>query len=78
MEEGLLKGYHAEQFTDAWDRYTPQVSVTSVTSASPAQKVPEFDPSQDARVTDSETGGNPHGERDVTDVTDRARVGRAA
>lgn len=65
------KGYLEEQFEDSFIRYLGLVSVTSVTTAPLSQERAISDPSQDASVTDSEEGSNPHGYQDVTHVTVR-------
>jgi hypothetical protein len=80
------KGYERRQFSEAWKRYCDglrkpvrdvdpplgrSASVTSVTSAPQSQISATFYPSQTGNVTDARLAEKPHGNADVTDVTDR-------
>jgi hypothetical protein len=70
------KGYHREQFEDAWRRYvppshTPDLSVTTSQPASVRGLSPFSIRHTTPLVMDSEQASKPHEQRDVTDVTDR-------
>jgi Protein of unknown function (DUF3631) len=74
LDDGTARGYHREAFEDAWTRYLPDSafpSDTSDTTAQPSQKQPVFQVTQEASVSDRKSGANPHGQRDVSDVSDR-------
>jgi hypothetical protein len=66
------KGFHVEQFNDAFIRYLASESVTSVTTAQPSQKPAISIGNNDQACDRSEEAANPHQQRDVTDVTDRS------
>jgi hypothetical protein len=69
------KGYLRESFEDAWKRWLPSnppdLSVTTSQPASAKGLRPFSIRHTTPLVTDNQTPANPHGERDVTDVTDR-------
>jgi hypothetical protein len=76
-DEGTAKGFKREQFEDAWDRYTPVPPPSkgnNVTTRSGSGIAPDSYPSQDRRCDGLKTAENPHGERVVTDVTDRSAL----
>ena len=78
---GTAKGYKREQFDDAWKRYLPANPASvrhNVTTRMGSGIAPDSYASQDRVVTVAEEVENPHGERDVTDVTDREAGDRAA
>jgi hypothetical protein len=68
-----LKGYERERFEDSWSRYLPPTPVLSRDSRDNAHEQRDCDPSPSRDttpyVTGQEEGPNPHGYRDVTDVT---------
>jgi hypothetical protein len=77
VDESQAKGYHRDDFLDAWNRYpvvSDPVSVTSVTTPWLSQKQGESIRDNEGFVTDSESASNPHGYSDVTDVTDRTPI----
>jgi hypothetical protein len=77
VDESRAKGYHRDDFLDAWNRYpvvSDPVSVTSVTTPWLSQKQGESIRDNEGFVTDSESASNPHGYSDVTDVTDRTPI----
>jgi hypothetical protein len=64
------KGYKRESFDDAFTRYLAPETVTSVTTAPLSEKQGVSIRHIDQPCDGSEQGANPHGYRDVTDVTD--------
>jgi hypothetical protein len=71
---GLFKGYLKSAFEDAWRRYLPTLSVTSVTSVIDKDLQENLSVTSTPFVTDSELP-NHLSELDVTDVTDRKVAG---
>ena len=72
-EQGVTRGYRVTNAL-ARKRYlpvAPPLKGHKVTPRTGSGIAADSDPSQDRVVTDSETAENPHGKRDVTDVTDR-------
>ena len=72
LSEGTVtKGYHAEQFADAWKRYLPKnAPQTGYTSYNPDAE-PKTDPSEPAAeplVLPVENARKPHGKADVAGV----------
>ena len=67
----VFKGYVFEEFADAFLRYIPSQTVTSLQSAPVAVKTAFFDPLQTASVTASKSEENSRQSCIVTDVTDR-------
>jgi hypothetical protein len=72
-----FKGYMKKDFIDAWARYLPSPSVTSVTSALDNDLQWNSSVTGEGHVTDKESP-NPLPARDVTEVTDRNALGEAA
>lgn len=66
------KGYAISDLKDAWSRYLPPQSVTSVTSQSGRGETPDLEASQNSDVTDSESVETPMLAGLVTDVTDKS------
>jgi hypothetical protein len=69
------KGYLREQFEDAWRRYLPSQALQSATTPQPAsltEKQPDSICHTTLSVADAEEGANPHEQRDVADVADKA------
>ncbi len=86
-EDTTKKGYHREQFEDAWARYLPLQggAVPPETGCDPSHPSQLnganglsglFDPSQDRGVTDVKSSANPPPEPLVTDVTDKTAQGQ--
>jgi hypothetical protein len=75
IADATAKGYLREAFEDAWDRYltphTPDLKVTTSQPASVLGLEPVSKGNTTPNVTDSKQAANPHGQKDVTDVTDR-------
>jgi putative DNA primase/helicase len=65
-----FKGYLRDDFKDAWSRYLPDLSVTSVTSVSGNDLGGDLSVTSQDRVTDTRSAKAMRG-NDVTDVTDR-------
>lgn len=63
------KGYHREQFKEAWERYGADFAVTPVTSQQTREDPGFSEPSHDPNCDGSEEGENPRQHRDVTAVT---------
>jgi Protein of unknown function (DUF3631) len=74
-DERTPKGYHRDQFADAWKRYAAVPPGSA--PPHPPQRLNDagssalFDPPQDGRVADAEIAGNRHGYADVADVADK-------
>ena len=68
------KGFLREQFDAPWSRYLPTSRPSKghkVTTRSGSGIEPDIKRSQEPLCDGLENAANPHGERDVTDVTDR-------
>ncbi len=68
------KGYHRDDFEDAWARFLPETShenASSATTAQPSQKRASPDPPHEPHVADTKQAANPHGYADVADVADQ-------
>jgi putative DNA primase/helicase len=70
----VAKGYRREWFSDAFDRYLPKESVTSVTAPESLEKMPLDDGLQNPSVTEPEWLQNTNDFEDVTDVTEKDGV----
>ncbi len=64
------RGYHRQDFTDAWARYLPPQPVTPVTAQSGSALSPTSSPLHKDASNSSENAEKPHGDRTVTGVTD--------
>lgn len=65
------KGFHREQFEDAWNRFVPlpdDISRHTATTRMAAGIEPIFDPPQNGHVADGKMSANPHGYASVADV----------
>ncbi len=75
LDDGTTpKGYHADQFEDAWKRYLAHEDASKRHNATTGTVEPEtadFHPPQDGPVADTKMGANPHGYAVVADVADR-------
>jgi hypothetical protein len=69
-DDTTAKGYRRDACEDAFARYLPPQSVTSVTTAQPCGSEAARDPSQDGACDGYAMAATPHGSGDVTDVTD--------
>jgi Protein of unknown function (DUF3631) len=79
-DDSTAKGFLSEQFEGAWSRYIPGSPPSKghkVTNRSGSGIEPDSETSQEPLCDGLKSAANPHGERDVTDVTDRD-VGEAA
>jgi hypothetical protein len=75
-DTGTAKGYLREQFEDVWSRHLPETRSDPAGPAEPALEAgsaPISYPAGDPHLPDCETGANPHGERDLTDLPDTGR-----
>jgi len=70
----VAKGYRREWFSDAFDRYLPKDTVTSVTAPESLEKTPLNDGLQNPSVTEPEWLQNTNEFDDVTDVTEKDGV----
>lgn len=66
IAEKTAKGYLREQLERAWQRYTPDLAVTPVTTQQPRAIRDFSEPSHDAECDGTRNGRNPDGIRDVT------------
>jgi hypothetical protein len=77
--EKRAKGYHREQFEDVWNRYLPlkPSPIRDIRDNPHEQRDCALSAIRDTTplVTHSEQTPNPHEYSDVTDVTDKTRVG---
>lgn len=72
---GTAKGFQREQFESVWNRYLPPKAGSirhNDTSRSGSGMEPNLNPTQTLDVSDSTSPANPHGDRDVSDVSDRS------
>lgn len=67
---GVVRGYHRDDFSDAWDRYLPTISVTPVTPQLSSDVQPSSIPLPNEVGSGVESGPDPHGDSTVTEVTD--------
>jgi hypothetical protein len=77
VDESQAKGYHRDDFLDAWNRYpavSDAVSVPSVPTAWLSQKQGDFIRPNEESGTDKKSVANPHEQRDGTDGTDRTPI----
>jgi Protein of unknown function (DUF3631) len=75
--ESIAKGYHRDDFLDAWNRYpaiSAPVSATSATTAWLSQKQGDFIRYNGGSVADRKQAANPHEQSDVADVADRTPI----
>lgn len=74
FDDATARGFLREQFEEAWDRYIP-VSPPSIrhsdTNGTGSGIEPDSYPTQEPECVGLKTAANPHGERDVLDVSDR-------
>jgi hypothetical protein len=73
-DESTAKGFLREQFEEPWSRYIPGFPPSKsheVTNRSGSGIELDFKRSQEPLCDGLKIAANPHGERDVTDVTDR-------
>jgi hypothetical protein len=71
-DESTPKGFHRDQFDDAFSRYLAadspmggDLSATSATTVQASQKQADFNPPQEESVADTKEAANPHGQTDV-------------
>jgi Protein of unknown function (DUF3631) len=73
-DDSTAKGFLREQFEAPWNRYTPGFPLSkrhNVTTRSGSGIEPDLKTSQEPVCDGLKSAANPHGERVVTDVTDR-------
>jgi hypothetical protein len=73
-DDSTAKGFLRDQFEEPWSRYIPGFPLSKghkVTTRSGSGIEPDFKRSQEPLCDGLKIAANPHGKRDVTDVTDR-------
>jgi hypothetical protein len=71
IDQDNRKGYEREDFEDAWERYCPLPDSLSETTKHPAGKA-EKRVSDAASEEPKRNGENPHGDANVSDVSDKS------